>query len=128
MIDYRGSIKNLLKNISQEQVDVWTETHNEEKTSIEDFITNFIKVKDFSKEGLVSLLAVCSMAPAKNDAESIEKSGDEKILLYCKLAERRMKKEGLGDEEIKNQIFENVSNAYDIDGLLEEEMGQKYGK
>jgi hypothetical protein len=128
MIDYRGSIKNLLKNISQEQVDIWTETHNEEKTSIEDFITNFIKFKDFSKEGLVSLLAVCSMAPSKNDTESIEKSGDGKILLYCKLAERRMKKEGLGDEEIENKIFENVSNAYDIDSLLEEEMEHKDGK
>lgn len=122
MIDYEKSVRSILRNITQEQVDTWSETSKINKVSVEDFVSNF---RDYNKEGLASLLAVCSMVPAKDDNESIEKAKDAKVSLYHRLAERRLKKEGLSDEAIEDKIIGNIINAYDIDKLLDEEINIK---
>ena len=82
MIDYKNSIKNLLKNITQEQVDIFFENQKENSLPVETFVSKF---NDFSKEGLISLLLAFSMSPKRNDAEGIQKSEEEKISLYHKL-------------------------------------------
>ena len=120
MLDVNESIQNLLKNITQQQVNLWAETHKEDREiPVEEFVFNF---KDYDKDGLISLLAIFSMAPAKNDEASLEKSEDNKALLFHKLMEYRLKKSGCGDDEIERQIIKSIVSTFDIDALLGEEI------
>ena len=50
-LNIKGSINNLLVNITQEQVDIWCENQREEKVSVKEFIKRF---SDYSDKGLVS--------------------------------------------------------------------------
>lgn len=117
MFDYKNSVANVLGNLTQEQVDTWTEAHKLKKMSLEDFVSGF---RNFNKEGLISLLSTIAMTPISK--ESIEKSEDDKVILYHKLAARRLKNEGFNDNNIQKQIFNNVSATYNLDTLLGDEI------
>jgi hypothetical protein len=118
-IDYKSSIQNLLGNITQEQVDLWAKLHSEDTVAVEEFVSNF---QDYDKDGLASLMAVFSMTPNNNDEGSLEKSEDNKALLFHKLMENRLKKSGLSDDVIEKQIIKSIVSTFDIDKLLKEEI------
>ena len=119
MLDYKGSIQNLLGNITQEQVDLWAKLHSEDTVAVEEFVSNF---QDYGKDGLASLMAVFSMTPNNNDEGNLEKSEDNKALLFHKLVENRLKKSGLSDDAIEKQIIKSIVSTFDIDKLLKEEI------
>ena len=119
MLDVNESIRNLLKNITQEHVDLWAKLHNEDTVAVEEFVFNF---QDYDKDGLVSLMAIFSMIPSGEDEVSMEKAGDRKSDLFHKLVELRLKKAGLGNDKIEKQIVDSIGSTYDIDKLLKEEI------
>jgi hypothetical protein len=118
MLDYRDSVENMLKNITQEQVDLWGKLHKENrKISLEEFIFNF---KDYDRDGLTTLTALSSLAPIQNEMNL--KSDDDKAFLFHKLMEYRLKKAGLSDGDIEKQIIKSVVTTFDVDTLLKEEI------
>ncbi len=118
MLDYRDSVENMLKNITQEQVDLWMKMHKENrKISLEEFVFNF---KDYDSDGLTSLIALSSLAPIQNEMNL--KSDDDKASLFHKLMEYRLKKSGCSDDEIEKQIIKSIVTTFDIDTLLKEEI------
>jgi|TARA_B100001971_G_scaffold161755_1_gene151868 hypothetical protein len=72
-LNVKGSIDNLLANITQEQADIWRENHKEEKVPVEEFIREF---SDYSHEGLISLITAFSMSDSVKgeEEEEIEKA------------------------------------------------------
>ena len=115
MIDYKESVKRLLGNVTQEQVDLWRDMNREKRIPVEDFVSQF---DDFSRNGMITLLIVASMAPAKGD----EKEEEGKINLYHKLATKRLKSEGKGDKEIEDTVVDNISKAVNVGDIVGEEI------
>ena len=120
-LNIKGSIDNLLVNITQEQADIWRENHREEKVPVEDFIREF---SDYSHEGLISLITAFSMSDSVKGEEEqdIEKAEEDKLDKYYNLIYNRLRKEGYDDEEIEEQIIDNILNTESIDILLVEEI------
>ncbi len=120
-LNVKGSIDNLLANITQEQADIWRENHKEEKVPVEEFIREF---SDYSHEGLISLITAFSMSDSVKGEEEqdIEKAEEDKLGKYYNLVYNRLRKEGYDDEEIEEQIIDNILNTESIDILLVKEI------
>ena len=117
----KDSIENLLVNITQEQADIWSENHREEKVPVEEFVKEF---SDYSQEGLISLITAFSMSDSVKgeEEEDIEKVEEDKLGRYYNLIYERLSEEGYDDDEIEEQIIDNILNAKSIDILLAKEI------
>ncbi len=115
-LDVKLSIDNLLKNISQYQVDIWAEINEVPKMSREKFINDF---DDYSLEGLSSIISAISISHDENEED--EERADKTSQFY-RLAKERLVKEGCKEDEVEDKILNLIDTKDDIDSLLEMEI------